>query len=62
VHFFQRRWSYLAGFGLPITLATFSKPFLTQAALYYLLFPLLLVLAVKATPKDHTDPVKLKYA
>jgi hypothetical protein len=30
---------------------------MTAAALYALLFPLLLLLAVKATPKDHKDPV-----
>jgi hypothetical protein len=29
----------------------------TAAAVYAFLFPLLLLLAVKATPKDHKDPV-----
>jgi hypothetical protein len=57
MHFFERRFSYLGGFGLPITVATLGFSFVTAAALYALLFPLLLLLAVKATPKDHKDPV-----
>ena len=57
MHFFERRFSYLGGFGLPITVATFGFSFVTAAALYALLFPILLLLAVKATPKDHKDPV-----
>jgi hypothetical protein len=57
MHFFERRFSYLGGFGLPITVATLGCSFVTAAALYALLFPLLLLLAVKATPKDHKDPV-----
>ena len=42
---------------MPITVATLGCSFVTAAALYALLFPLLLLLAVKATPKDHKDPV-----
>lgn len=60
IHFFEWRWGYLFGFGLPITITTFSRPFMTGVALYAFLFPLVLMLAVKATPKDHKDHQRLR--
>uniref|UniRef100_A0A7S0E121 Etoposide-induced protein 2.4 n=1 Tax=Hanusia phi TaxID=3032 RepID=A0A7S0E121_9CRYP len=58
--FFEARWSYLGGFGLPITLATFSLPFLQAAAVYATFFPFLVILATSATPKSHVDAFRLR--
>uniref|UniRef100_A0A7S4PFE2 Etoposide-induced protein 2.4 n=1 Tax=Guillardia theta TaxID=55529 RepID=A0A7S4PFE2_GUITH len=60
ITFFESRWSYLGGFGLPITLATFSLPFLQAAAVYATFFPFLVILATCATPKSHVDSFRLR--
>jgi len=56
---FERRCAYFAGFGAPLTLATFSLPFFPATAVYASCFPLLILLAAAASPKEHRDAKRL---
>ena len=49
--FFERRWSYFLGFGAPAAALMAFTPRLYGAAIFSATFPLLIILAVTATPR-----------
>mmetsp|Transcript_43873 Transcript_43873/g.68661 ORF Transcript_43873/g.68661 Transcript_43873/m.68661 type:complete len:128 (+) Transcript_43873:56-439(+) len=60
IQFFENRWAYFAGFGAPLTAMTYSLSFFSNFALYSALFPLVIMLAAAAQPKDHKHPKRLR--
>jgi hypothetical protein len=53
---FENRCAYFAGFGAPLTAATFALPFFPATAVYASCFPLLILLAAAAAPKATPSP------
>jgi hypothetical protein len=53
---FENRCAYFAGFGAPLTAATFALPFFPATAVYASCFPLLILLAAAAAPKATPTP------
>ena len=46
----QARWAYFAGFGLPFTLLCYFFSFATSNALFFLLYPIFIILATQSRP------------
>jgi len=51
VQVFESYWVYMLGFGTPFTLAFFFFPYLVSNGVFALLYPLFLILAVRAKPQ-----------
>ncbi|KAJ3326439.1 Etoposide induced 2.4 mRNA [Blyttiomyces sp. JEL0837] len=54
VEYFEERWAYFAGFGLPITMCTFFFPQFVSAGLFALLFPMYIIMANRSSPVPRT--------
>jgi len=57
VQVFETYWVYMLGFGTPFTLAFFFFPYLVSNGIFALLYPLFLILSVRAKPQK-TDSAK----
>jgi len=51
VQVFENYWVYMLGFGTPFTLAFFFFPYLVSNGIFALLYPLFIILAVRAKPQ-----------
>eukprot|EP01080_Neovahlkampfia_damariscottae_P002408 gene2408-2872_t len=60
LRYFEDRWAYMLGFGLPNALVTFFFPFFINNGIFALIFPLFIAAAVKASPpKTLVNPISL---
>ena len=50
IQFFEERWAYFFGFGLPCALITFWSPHFIGSGIFALLFPVYIIMANIATP------------
>jgi etoposide-induced 2.4 mRNA len=57
VQVFETYWVYMSGFGTPFTLAFYFFPYLVSNGIFALLYPVFLILAVRAKPQK-TDNAK----
>jgi etoposide-induced 2.4 mRNA len=55
--YFERRWAYFIGFGLPPSILTLMFPQFVSDGFVAFLFPLFIVLAVVARPVAHVIPI-----
>ncbi len=55
VHDFESNWAYYAGFGMPLALVTVQFPWLVSCGLYTLTAPIYIILAILASPTDHSS-------
>merc|ERR1719238_1388573 len=49
--YFERHWLYFAGFGFPVSLASFLSPRFIDTGVFALLFPLCILTATGAEPR-----------
>lgn len=62
LEYFERHWAYMLGFGAPCALASFFFPFFLSAGMWAMLFPVFIVLAIRAKPPhvhNHIVPIPL---
>lgn len=52
--YMERHWAYFFGFGFPGTLLTFFLSFLRSGAVFALIYPTFIIMAMMATPKATT--------
>lgn len=50
--FFERHWLYFAGFGFPVSIVSFLCPRFIDAGVFALLFPLCILTATAAEPRE----------
>jgi len=56
LHYFERHWLYMMGFGAPNALASYFFPFFINAGVWAMIFPLFIVLAMLANPPSLPSP------
>ncbi|KAG1445195.1 hypothetical protein G6F56_009996 [Rhizopus delemar] len=53
--FMEKHWSFFLGFGFPMTILTFFLTFLRSGAIFNLVYPFFIIMAILAVPKTSTN-------
>ncbi|KAI9254058.1 etoposide-induced protein 2.4-domain-containing protein [Sporodiniella umbellata] len=53
--FMEKHWSFFLGFGCPMTLMTFFLSFLRSCAIFNIIYPFFIIMAILAAPKASTQ-------
>lgn len=56
IQYFEERWAYFTGFGLPTAIMTHIFPQLIGTGIYAFLFPFFIILGIVANPDAHGSP------
>eukprot|EP01112_Ceratiomyxa_fruticulosa_P023911 TRINITY_DN938_c0_g1_i2.p1 TRINITY_DN938_c0_g1~~TRINITY_DN938_c0_g1_i2.p1 ORF type:complete len:352 (+),score=37.88 TRINITY_DN938_c0_g1_i2:791-1846(+) len=57
---FESHWTYMLGFGLPFTAASYFFPYLISYGVYAIIYPLFIIVAVIARPIKNMDTPHLR--
>jgi len=58
--YFEKNWLYFAGFGFPVSFVSFLCPRFVDAGVFALLFPICILTATAAEPRELKKPARLR--